>query len=426
MIAKKNVRIILGVLAMLSTASVSFGQDLMATVTGVTGGIVRIRKEANKDSLVLATVSKGDKVVIVDDSFDWTSRGWVKIKTASKVTGYMFSTFLSLKTNKYATPVADGQIPTEASRAQYTLALSEVKSLESNGQSNTKPIGSGLRNVEIGGVAPEAKSQKIVDIPDKYSVEEKIKGDINKLTETLAKGGKEPDIRSLVVLYNPQNVDFDKTELRNEVKLLKTVVAEREQEVGRSGQVIKTLKAMLSEKELLLIGQAKLEGELVALRDELNRKSKEISIGGSKDIDEVKKAIANIQQQITVMMKPLVMEKVAATEKATSEKSLLEEISNLKKVVSVLTKMPDFKLISLVETEGEEVFLKGVGAVKMTSEGNMSIFKVPKGASKNGYRTFAHLLKRMVEGENGVTYFICDKEMVQGTDTDSLGVRKKG
>lgn len=372
---------------MLIISSVSFAQDTVAIVTGT---VLRIRKEPRIESVAFAAFPYGERVVIIDDKFDGTFKGgWVKVRTnkSSQGYGYMSSRFLTLE-SEFPKLKKITEIETAPARMVFSLAAPNVSEQEAIATPNN-----------VGGAGND-------------SLESKIKADIGKLTESLVKEGKEADIRSVVVLYNSKPVDADKNELRKEVKSLYATIIERERDIDRLTNENRQLKDQLSEKDKILLGKAKLEGERAVSQKELNRKNEGPSNSSDtvKDIIDVKDMIAKMQQQITDMMKPIVIEKSEEVQKAR-----LDELAKLKNTVALLTNMPDFKLINIVETSGEEVFLKGVGKVKMATDGDLTIFSVPKSKTKNGEKLFAHALKRIVNGGESV-FFICDKGMVQSAE----------
>lgn len=378
---KINVR---WVLLVVMTLSVSMVCPVLAMQATVTGKQVRIRTANNLDSVALDAVPIGSKVEVLE-AFDGAKGRWVKVKTNRNVVGYMYSDYLQVNLL-----TAQGEATPSEPRVVFSLQAPTAEET-----TNQKP--------SVSTTSADGSPQKVVEILGKLSVEDKIKGDINKLTESLAASGQDADIRSVIVLYNPKGADAEKAALREEIAQLKKAVDEKSEVVGQMVLTVKMLKDHLREKEKEALKQANWEGEVTALKGELNRKSA-ASLEESKDTTELKKMISNIQLQMAELVKTRVEE---------PDKVSPEEIANLRNMVSLLTKMPDFKLISLVESSGENVFLKGVGSVKTVSSGDVSIFRVQKAQTKNAEKLFAHLLKRIIVGDEAL-YFICNKDLVLG------------
>ncbi len=376
----------------LAAASISSIASAANVTAVVTGRQVRIRKEARVESVALDAVPLGGTVTIIDDKFDGALRpGWIKVKALNGVSGYMSTGYMSIGADQKVLP-AVAKTDEAAPKIMFSLvppAVSEVKP------------------------PTPAAVTKTVEILDKYDAESRIKGDIDNLTESLAKEGKEADIRSVVVIYKPKAADADKTALREEVRQLKGVIAEKEMSYAAQTQENIRLKQQNKELEAAHLASKKLEGELVALRGEIARRSKESPAGNANDVAEMKAMVAGIQRDLADMRRPLVPDEKVTAQAAAKAKAESEEITNLRNVVAALTRMPDFKLVSEVESSGEEVFLKGVGNVKMVTKEDLVIFRVPKESAKKGQKVFAHLLKRIIDGELA-DYFICDKKMVQG------------
>jgi Bacterial SH3 domain len=378
-------------LAAASIASIASAANVTAVVTGRQ---VRIRKEARVESVALDAVPLGGTVTIIDEKFDGTLRpGWIKVKALNGVSGYMSTGYMSIGADKKGLPV-EAKTDDAAPKIIFSLAPP------------AEP------DVKTPNPAP-APATKTVEILDKYDAESRIKGDIDNLTESLAKEGKEADIRSVVVIYKPKAADADKTALREEVKQLKAVIAEKEKTYSAQAQENTWLKQQNKELEGAQQAGKKLEGELVALRGELARRTKESPVVNTNDVAEMKAMVATIQRDLADMRRPLVADEKVTAQAAAKAKAESEEITNLRNVVAALTRMPDFKLVSEVESSGEEVFLKGVGNVKMTTKEDLVIFRVPKESAQKGQKVFAHLLKRIIDGDLA-DYFICDKKMVQG------------
>jgi len=379
------IRLFLGIvvcfLAVILIVPLSSAQEIEAVVTGK---MVKIRRHASVNSMSLEAVPLGDKVLVVGENGTASKTGnWINVRYG-KYTGYMAKKYLEFKGH------SPGESKQEIVTGTRDLGPTNKKILSLKTPAPSSQVDTGKYKPSPGVSAPT--TFKILEVADKFDSNAKIKSDIDKLVETLAKEGKEPEIRSVILLYSPKVIDGSINSLRDEVKQLKAVVNERENEVGRLSQENSTLKAQVLVKGKAGV-QDKLDAELAAIRER------------GKEMGLLRTMIASIQKDIADL-KPLFAEDAIARKQQVSE-----EVINLRKVVMALTKSPDFKLISRVESEGQEAFLKGVGNVRMIVDGDLSIFRVPKAASKNGEKTFAHLLKRIITGEEAV-YFICSKSMV--------------
>lgn len=326
----------------------------------VTGKMVRIRKDPNVTSVALEAVGFGEKVEIVDAPEG--PRGWLKVKF-KKTTGYMSEKYL-------------GVSPDSAARMSFSLPL------PSEG-----PV----------------QGPRVVEIKEAVDPENKIRSQIDSLTASLSQEGKEPDIKSIVVIYGQKDIDKDKASLRDETRSIKEITVAQAKTIELQAGEIKSLKEMLAEKEKAVIDKSRLEGEIAGLKESMASKA-----AGNQDISELKKMVADLHKEMRSHGAPPVVES--------------PDVVQLRKTADLFTRMPDFKLVTLVEKSGEEVFLKGVGNVKMAVNDDLAIFKVPKGSVRNAEKIFSHLLKRMVDGGE-VMFFICDRDLVQQGDEQS---RKKG
>lgn len=364
-------KILLGLLAFTLSGTVAQAQE--ATVTGK---MVRIRKNPSVEAVAVEAAPLGAKVEVLKDAE--APKGWVKVRFG-KITGYMTARYIKVEGDKKAeTPPETADAP----RMVFSLAPSPA-----------------------GGELQSAETPKTVEIRGSMTAEERIRGDISTLTETLAKEGKEPEIKSVVVIYNPKEMDAAKASLRDELKSAKQSIASLENTIdGQIGE-IKRLKEALAGKEKDALDRARLEGEVNMLKVELARKSE----GEGAGISELKKMISALHESVSALNAAKASAPVA---KAPDNSA---EMAQLRKTIETLTKMPDFKLVSLVEASGEEVYLKGVGTVRMANSKELAIFKVPKASAKSAEKVFAHLLKRVVDGGDA-SFFICDRDLVQQGD----------
>lgn len=113
-------------------------------------------------------------------------------------------------------------------------------------------------------------------------------------------------------------------------------------------------------------------------------------------------------QQLTTAKQEIISLKQEVTrlnnELAASEQTVTE----YKKRLATIEQVADFRLMSLVEVKGENVFFNGIGTVQMAENNGRVIFKVPAESADKARRLFSKTNKNILEGAR-VIYITIEK-----------------